>query len=45
MATQRQHDFFVAVESPALQLLQTINPDELSPKEALQYVYELKKLL
>lgn len=44
-AIPKQQDFFVAAESPALQLLKAIQPDELSPKEALQYLYELKKLL
>ncbi len=29
---------------PALELLASVNPDELSPKEALELVYRLKKL-
>jgi DNA mismatch repair protein MutS len=33
-----------AVENPALKALEAINPDELSPKEALEKLYELKRL-
>ena len=33
------------VSSPALDELNQINPDDLSPREALEKVYELKKLL
>ena len=31
--------------SPAIEELQQINPDDLSPREALEKLYELKKLL
>lgn len=40
-----QQSFFDAPESKTMQLLKLINPDELSPKEALQCLYELKKSL
>ncbi len=33
-----------ARQSPALAALEAINPDELSPKEALETLYELKRL-
>ncbi len=33
-----------AKEHPALKALEAINPDELSPKEALERLYELKRL-
>ncbi len=33
-----------AKENPALTALEAINPDELSPKEALETLYELKRL-
>ncbi|MDO5073991.1 MAG: DNA mismatch repair protein MutS, partial [Neisseria animaloris] len=29
---------------PALEALKTVNPDELSPREALEWVYKLKGL-
>ena len=32
------------VKNPALEMLEEINPDDLSPKEALEKIYELKKL-
>ena len=32
-------------EHPALKLLQDLHPDELSPKEALERLYQLKKLV
>jgi len=31
-----------ATVSPALEMLETLHPDELTPKEALQKLYELK---
>jgi DNA mismatch repair protein MutS len=34
----------VAEESPALTLLDTIDPDALTPREALERLYELKRL-
>lgn len=42
-----QTDLFLRLpeKNPALDLLQTLNPDELSPKQALDVVYTLKKLL
>jgi DNA mismatch repair protein MutS len=33
-----------AKENPALKALEAVNPDELSPKEALEKLYELKRL-
>ena len=33
------------LSSPALDELTNINPDDLSPREALEKLYELKKLL
>jgi DNA mismatch repair protein MutS len=40
-----QPDLFSApVPSAALELLDTISPDELSPKQALELLYQLKKL-
>ena len=32
-------------EHPALELLRQIDPDELTPKKAMDYLYELKQLL
>jgi DNA mismatch repair protein MutS len=34
----------VADESPALALLDAIDPDALTPREALERLYELKRL-
>ena len=39
-----QVDFFTATLHPALEKLQAIDPDELSPRQALQILFELKKL-
>ena len=33
------------ISSPALDELNNLNPDDLSPREALEKLYELKKLL
>ena len=51
-ASTNQHDLFAAqpVEEvtephPALLALEDINPDELSPRDALQAIYEIKRLL
>jgi DNA mismatch repair protein MutS len=51
-ASTNQHDLFAAqpVEEapephPALLALEEINPDELSPRDALQALYEIKQLL
>ncbi len=41
----QQGELFVAQEGhPVLELLKTIQPDELSPKEASEMIYRLKKL-
>lgn len=42
-----QADLFLSApeKSPALDLLRTLNPDELSPKQALEVLYTLKKLV
>jgi DNA mismatch repair protein MutS len=39
-----QPDLFAAPRSPALDLLDALNPDELSPKEALEVLYRLKAI-
>jgi DNA mismatch repair protein MutS len=45
-----QSDLFVAqpppepARHPALDLLESVNPDELTPREALELFYRLKKL-
>jgi len=39
-----QPDMFAKVESPALKKLRELKPDELSPREALDLLYELRKL-
>jgi DNA mismatch repair protein MutS len=42
----KQRDiFFETVEHPAMTLLEEINPDELSPKQAMALLYKLKDLL
>jgi DNA mismatch repair protein MutS len=38
-------DFPELPEHPALSSLRDITPDELSPKQALEKLYQLKKLL
>lgn len=40
----KQHDLFVQKEHPVVSALRSIDPDALSPKEALQLLYELKGL-
>lgn len=40
-----QNDMFTAPNSPALDALKDINPDNLSPREALELLYSLKSLL
>jgi DNA mismatch repair protein MutS len=35
---------YVAAPSPALDLLDEIDPDALTPREALERLYELKRL-
>jgi DNA mismatch repair protein MutS len=42
----RQADLFAQREDPhpAIKALETINPDQLSPKEALDFLYQLKTL-
>jgi DNA mismatch repair protein MutS len=37
-----QKDLFVNTENPAVTLLKNIDPNKLSPKEALDYLYQLK---
>lgn len=41
---QKEKEEAVMVKNPALEMLEEINPDDLSPKEALEKIYELKKL-
>lgn len=42
----KQKDFFTPVAvSPVLSLLESLNPDELNPKQALEYLYRLKELM
>jgi DNA mismatch repair protein MutS len=46
-ANQAQHpqaDLFATPESPVLKKLQELQPDELSPREALEVLYSLKSL-
>ncbi len=40
-----QSDLFSAASHPAIDELGTIEPDDLSPKQALELVYKLKKML
>ncbi|MDN2660577.1 DNA mismatch repair protein MutS [Neptunomonas sp. CHC150] len=40
-----QNDMFSAPSSPALDALKDMNPDNLSPREALELLYSLKSLL
>jgi len=51
-AQNPQGDLFAAVpeapepeEHPLLSALRDLQPDEMSPKEALERIYQLKKLL
>src|SRR5262249_31705819 len=42
----QQTDFFLpTIEHKALTLLKSLNPDELNPKQALEYLYRLKELV
>ena len=43
-AALREKEEAKEISSPALDALKEINPDDLSPKEALEKLYELKKL-
>lgn len=43
--TTPQTDMFVTAEHPVASKLAGINPDDLSPREALEALYNLKKLL
>ena len=40
----KQTDLFSAVEHPALEKLKKIHPDELTPREALDIIYSLKRV-
>lgn len=42
---QVELDFRVEEKSAVVEMLESLDPDELSPKEALAYLYELKKLV
>ena len=42
--TQEQTDMFIKTSSPLLERLGEINPDTLSPKQALDILYELHEL-
>ncbi len=43
-ATTRQLSLFEAAEHPALTALKELDPDQLSPRDALDWLYRLKKL-
>ena len=45
MTPQQPDMFAIAAPNPACEKLEKINPDELSPKQAHDLLYELKKLL
>lgn len=38
-----QHDLFVTKPHPVVEKIKQLNPDELTPKEALEYLYELSR--
>lgn len=40
-----QSDLFAAAAHPLIERMQGVNPDELTPREALALLYEIKKLL
>ena len=40
----KQQELFVATPHPVVDAVMQINPDELSPKEAMQALYQLKSL-
>jgi DNA mismatch repair protein MutS len=40
----KQTDLFLPVENEVIKLLKGINPDQLSPREALEWLYKLKQL-
>lgn len=44
-ATLKQHEEEAEIKSPLIEALENLNPDELSPKEALEKLYEIKSLL
>ena len=44
VAVQTALNFAEPETHPAIELLQTIDPDELSPKKALDLIYQLKKM-
>jgi DNA mismatch repair protein MutS len=39
----QQKDLFVSLENPAVTLLKDIDPNKLTPKEALDFIYRLKE--
>jgi DNA mismatch repair protein MutS len=43
-ASPKQPDMFTAPSNPALDKLDELDPDELTPKQALEQLYQLKKL-
>ena len=40
-----QHDLFASPVHPAVEKLQTLDPDSLTPRQALDCLYELKRSL
>ncbi|MCE3239043.1 MAG: hypothetical protein K0R24_2024, partial [Gammaproteobacteria bacterium] len=38
-----KNNFSVTPENPVIELLKNIHPDQLSPREALELLYQLKK--
>lgn len=44
-ATLKQKEEIAEVKSPVLEALEDLNPDDFSPREALEKLYELKKLI
>ena len=44
IASPQQSGLFDALPNPAMEALKKINPDNLSPREALEQLYRLKEL-
>ncbi len=45
-STPKQQDLFTQIQtSPALALLESLNPDELNPRQALEFLYQLRELV